>query len=390
MFEYKLKSVMEQHGKQATLQCLSDAIAEKKFDPARDWSLRRLAEAFHGPNWVEELKTKRVMEGPEAVSASALTAISGQLMLSIIKDAYQLQPTIGDKLVTTIGVSNNNLGPEIVGYISSPFDIGSTVQEQETIPATQVTGQYLQLPKIEKFGRLIHLSYESIFADKTAQLVQQAQAVGKWVALSKEYQILNVVLGYVNNYIFNGNAINTYNVSPNANFVNKITSFSINDWTDINTLEQTVLNQVDPVSGQPIELLDRKQVLVVPQSVYKLRTILSSQMVRSGPFAASGDPIGTYAQNPLQAGEYELLSSIYVQKVLSDNGMSYSDAANFVLFGNIQRAFMYREARPLEVTSLPVPNTFSFENDVVMSVRALFMGSCGVYEPRCVALGVVS
>jgi hypothetical protein len=113
-------------------------------------------------------------------------------------------------------------------------------------------------------------------------------------------------------------------------------------------------------------------------------------MVRSGPFAASGDPIGTYAENPLMAGEYELLSSIFVQKVLSDNGMTYSDAANFVLFGNIQRAFMYREARPLEVTTLPVPNTFSFENDVVMSVRALFMGSAGVYEPRCVALGVVS
>jgi hypothetical protein len=390
MFEYKLKQVMEQHGKEATLQCLGDAIAEGKFNPARDFSIRRLAEAFHGPNWAEELKTKRVMEGPEAVSASALTAISGQLMLSIIKDAYRLQPTIGDQLVTTIGVSNNNLGPEIVGYISSPFDIGQTVQEQETIPATQVTGQYLTLPKIEKFGRLIHLSYESIFADKTGELVQQAQAVGQWCALSKEYQILNVVLGYVNNYIFNGTSINTYNTAPNANYVNKITSFSLNDYSDINTLEQTILNQVDPISKQPIELLGRKQVLVVPQSLYKLKTILNANQVRSGPFATSGDPIGTYSNNPLDGGQYEVMSSIYVQKVLSANGMSYSDAANFILFGNISKAFMYREARPLEVTTLPVPNVFSFENDVVMSIRALFMGSCGVYEPRAVALGVVS
>lgn len=390
MFEYKLKSVMEQHGKQATLQCLGDAIAEGKFNPQTDFSIRRLAEAFHGPNWAEELKTKRLMEGPEAVSSSALTAISGQLMLSIIKDAYRLQPTIGDSLVTTIGVSNNNLGPEIVGYISSPFDVGAVVQEQEAIPATQVTGQYLTLPKIKKWGRLIHLSYESIFADKTGELVQQAQAVGQWCALSKEYEILEVVLGYNNNYIFNGNSINTYNTSPNANYVNKITSFSLNDWTDINTLEQTILNQVDPVSGQPIELLDRKQVLVVPQSLYKVRTILDSQMVRSGPFASSGDPIGTFSKNPLAGGAYEVLNSIYVQRVLTENGMSYSDAANFVLFGNIKKAFMYREARPLEVTTLPVPNTFSFENDIVMSIRALLMGSAGVYEPRAVALGVVS
>lgn len=390
MFEYKLKSVCEQHGVQATMQCLGDAIAEGKFNPNKDFSIRRLAEAFYGPSWAEEIRTKRVLEGPEAVSASALTQISGQLMLSIVKDAYRLQPTIGDQLVTTIGVSNNNLGPEIVGYISSPFDIGQVTEEQEQIPATQVTGQYLTLPKIQKYSRLIHLSYESIFADKTGELVQQAQAVGQWCALSKEYMILNVVLGYVNNYIFNGNSINTYNAAPNTNYVNKITSFSLNDWTDINTLEQTILNQVDPVSKQPVELLSRKQVLVVPQSLYKLRTILNSQMVRSGPFASSGDPIGTYAKNPLEGGAYEVLSSIYVQKVLTDNGMSYSDASNFVLFGNISKAFMYREARPLEVTTLPVPNVFSFENDVVMSVRALFMGSCGVYEPRAVALGVVS
>lgn len=390
MFEYKLKQVMEQHGKQATLKCLEDAMAEGKFNPARDFSIRRLAEAFHGPNWHEELKTKRVMEGPEAVSASALTAISGQLMLSIVKQAYTLQPTIGDSVTTTIGVSNNNLGPEIVGYISSPFDIGSTVQEQETIPATQVTGQYVTLPAIKKYGRLIHLSYESIFADKTGELVQQAQAVGQWCALSKEYDILGVVLGYINNYQFNGNSINTYNASPNANYVNKITSFSLNDWTDINTLEQTILQQRDPVSGQPIELLDRKQVLVVPQSLYKLKTILDAQMVRSGPYATSGDPVGTFALNPLAAGQYEVLSSIYVQRVLETGGMSYGDSSNFCLLGNIKRAFVWREARPLELTTLPVPNTFSFENDVVMSVRAVLMGSAGVMEPRAVAVGVVS
>lgn len=389
MFEYKLKNVMEQHGKAATLKCLDDAIAEGKFNPKTDWSLRRLAEAFHGPNWVEEIRTKRVLEGPEAVSSSALTAISGQLMLSIIKDAYRLQPTIGDSLVTTIGVSNNNLGPEIVGYISSPFDIGSTVQEQETIPATQVTGQYLTLPKINKFGRLLHLSFESIFADKTSQLVSQAQAIGQWVALSKEYEILDVVLGYVNNYSFNGNSINTYNTSG-SNFINKLTGFALTDYGSINQLEQTVLNQVDPVSGQPIELLDRKQVLVVPQSLYKLKTILNSDMVRGGNYAVSGDNTATYAKNPLDAGQYEVLSSIFVQRVLEKGGMSYGDASNFCLFGNIKRAFVWREARPLELTTLPVPNTFSFENDIVMSVRALLMGSAGVYEPRCVTLGVVS
>ena len=387
-FEHKLVKVMETSGKAQTLACLDEAIKQKQFVPERDFSLRRLAEACYGYDWEPKMRNKMLYEGPEAVSSSAFQQISGQLMLSIIKDAYELQPTIGDKLVTTIGVSNNNLGPEIVGYVSSPKNIGAEVQEQESFPATEVVGQYLTLPKIKKWGQLLHLSFESIFADKTGQLIQQAQAIGKWCALSKEYNILEVVLGYVNNYIFNGTALNTYNTS--SPYVNKITSFNLADYSSINQLEQTILNQVDPYSGQPIELLDKRQVLVVPQSLYKIKTILNAQMVRSGPYATSGEPIGTYANNPLDGGSYEVLSSIYVQKVLESNGMTYSDASDFCLFGNIQRAFMYREARPLEVVTLPQPSTFALENDTVMSVRAVLMGSAGVYEPRAVALGVVS
>jgi len=393
MFEHKLKSIYESNGREATLRALSDAVAEKKFNPKTDWSVRRLFEAFHGHDWYEQFSNRRIMEGPEGVSLSnaAAVGVSGQLLLSIIKDAYELQTTVADELCTEIGVSNQNLGPEVTAYISSPSSVGQIVEEGQTFPADVVATQSVTLPPILKWGKLINLSYESVAGDKTSQIVKQAEMIGEYVKLSKTYHILNIVLGYLQTYTFNGNSLNTYyDAMAGGPFTNKITSFAITSLSSINQLEQTILNQVDPYSGQPIELLDKKQVLVVPQSVYKVKSIISAENVRLGNYAVSGNKFDTYAGNPLNANEYEILSDIYVQRVLSQNGMSYSDAADFMLFGNIKKAFMYRVFRPLELTVLPQPSQYNVTNDILFTARAVHMGSCGVYEPRAVALGVVS
>jgi hypothetical protein len=393
-FEYKLKSIYESNGRDATLRALSDAIEEKKIDPNHSWSLRRLFEAFHGHDWAEKFQTRRLLEGPEATSLSnaAAVGVSGQLLLSIIKDAYNLQKTVANDLCTTIGVTNQNLGPEVTAYISSPANIGEEVIEGETFPANQVATQSVTLPRIFKWGSLLNLSYESIAGDKTAQIVKQAQMIGQMVKLNETYNILNTVLGYAQTYIFNGNSLNTYYTAstPNAPFVNKVTGFSIDSLQSINQLEQIILNQVDPYSGQPIELLDKKQVLVVPQSLYKVRAIINANEVRYGNYDPTGDRFQTFSENPLVSGQYEILSDIYTSRVLQQNGMSYSDTANFCLFGNIQGAFMNRVFRPLELTTLPQPSVYNVTNDVLMTCRAVMMSSCGVYDPRKVALGVVS
>jgi len=393
-FEYKLKSIYESSGRDATLNALSDAITEKKFDPTHSWSVRRLFEAFHGHDWAEKFQTRRILEGPEAVSLSnaAAVGVSGQLLLSIIKDAYNLQKTVANDLCTTIGVTNQNLGPEVTAYISSPQNIGEEVIENETFPANLVATQSVTLPRIFKWGSLLNLSYESIVGDKTAQIIKQAQMIGQMVKLNETYNILNTVLGYAQNYIFNQTSLQTYYTAstPNAPFVNKVTGFSIDSLQSINQLEQIILNQVDPYSGQPIELLDRKQILVVPQSLYKVRAIINADQVRYGDYNPSGDRFNTFSRNPLDSGEYEILSDIYTSRVLQNNGMSYSDTANFMLFGNIAGAFVNRLLRPLTLDTLPQPSTYNITNDVLMTCRAVLMSSCGVYDPRKVALGVVS
>jgi hypothetical protein len=394
-FEHKLKSIYESNGRDATYAALHDAIAEKKIDANRDWSIRRLFEAFHGHDWMEKMQGgKPIMESPESVSLSSQAAvgIAGQFLLSIIKDAYTAQKSAVDELITTIGVSNQNLGAEVVGYVSSPSSLGEVVNEGEAFPADIVATQSVTLPAIVKWGRILNVSFEAAAGDKTSQIIKQAEMIGTTTKTSVTYHKYNVILGYLNQYIFNTNQLSTYYTAAAAGpFVNKITSFNITDYSSINQLEQTILNQVDPYNPNlPIELLDRKQVLVVPQSLYKLKTILEGEAVRGGNYAVAGNNIATYAKNPLVAGEYEVHSDIYVQKVLQSNGMSYADSANFILFGNLKKAFMYREFRPLELTILPQPSTWNITNDTLFSCRAVTMGSAGVYEPRAVCLGVVS
>lgn len=393
-FEVKLKQVMESSGKEQTLACLSDAIAEKKFDPSKNtWSIRRLMETFHGPDWQVQLQNRRLFEGPEAVSASNAISVGilGQFYLSIIKQAYELQKTVAFDLCTEIGVSNMNIGEEVVGYYSSPFNIGSEVPEGGTFPSNLVKSQSVKLDPIKKFGGLISLSYESVMTDKTYELTQQAQMLGQMVRVNQIYDILDTVLGY-GNYTFNNSSLQTYYTSatPNAPFVNKITGFSIDSLQAINQLEQTILNQTDPVSGLPIQLLDNKQILVLPQALYKVRSIVGAQNVRYGNYDASTNRFDTYSGNPLVSSEYEIMSDIWTQNYLNSKGVPYVDGANFMILGDFRKAFINRVFRPLQIDTLPTPNTLSLSNDILVQYRAVVMSKAGVMDPRYVAYGAVS
>lgn len=386
---------MESSGREATLACLDDAITERKLDITKGWSIRRLFETFHGPTWSEDLKNRRLQEGPEAVSASNAIAVGilGQFYLSIIKQAYEMQKTVAFDLCTEIGVSNMNLGNEVIGYYSSPFNIGTEVAETETFPANLTKSQSVTIPPIKKWGSLMNLSYEAVYTDKTYELNQQAQMIGQMVRVNEIYDILNTVLGYAQTYTFNQTNLQTYYTSatPNAPFVNKVTGFDITSLQSINVLEQTILNQVDPVSGLPIQLLDKKQILVVPQSLYKVRSIINANGVRYGNYDPSTNRFDTYAQNPLVSNEYEILSDIWTQNILSANGMSYSDAANFMILGDFKKAFIRRIFRPLTLDVLSgVNNPTYMTNDIIATYRAVSMSKCGVLDPRYVAAGVVS
>jgi hypothetical protein len=384
-FESKLKKVTESHGRQATSLALKEAVTSGKVDPRRV-SLRRLAESFMGENWAEHLqravRTNRVTESAEAVDTSGFQAITGQLLVNEIKEKYELAKWLGDQLTTTIPVTNGNLGEQTVPYLSDVTDMGAIVQQGMPYPQTQFKGQYIKYPSIEKVGRICSVTMEAIYSDLTGQILDSCKSVSKLLGLTREEAILKIVLGLVNNHNWNGTNYNTYGTT--GNWVNKVLSFDLQTWNDMNTLEQVFVDIKDPVLGKPI-MIEPKDLLVAPAKKYTAKNILFATEVRSTVpgMAATGNPITEVSPNPLERN-FNILTSANVTNILRGAGKTADQTKDIGVFGDFKKAFCWREAQPLKVVEAPANNPLDFNNDIVMAVKASYMGIAGVIDPRYV------
>lgn len=385
-FEKKLKKITESHGRDTTAKVLTEAVRERKIDPRRI-SLRRLAESYMGENWAEHLtravRTGRVTESAEAVDTSGFQAITGQLLVNEIKDKYKLVAWLGDTLTTTIPVTNGNLGEQTVPYLSDVVDMGEIVQQGMPYPQTSFKGQFIKYPSIQKVGRICSVTMEAIYSDLTGQILDSAKSVATLLGLTREEAILRVVYGLVNTHNWNGTVYNTYNTT--GNWVNKLLSFELTDWTSINKLEQLFVNINDPVLGKPI-MVEPKDMLVMPAKRYTAKNILHATEVRQTVpgFATSGIPITEVSPNPLDR-TYAVISTPNAFNIVTREGGKTADQANdIVILGDFKKAFCWREAKPLQVVEAPANNPLDFHNDIVLAVKASYMGTAGITDPRYV------
>lgn len=384
-----LRESCKSAGATKTAEVLVEQVREGKVKADRI-SIRRLAESFMGSDWADVLdkhnKGVRVTEAAEFVDPSAFTAITGQLLVNEIREQYQLASFVGDKLARTIPVTNGNLGTQVVPYLSAVKNDAFTVQPGMPYPQTRFDGQYITHPAITKKGEICSLPMETIYSDLTGQVLDSARSVGQRLALAREEDILKVVMGITNPHSFNGTSYNTYQTS--TPWINKVTSYSLTDWTGLNTLEQLFVKMKDPVTGKPIQITP-KQIFVMPAQKYNVKRILNATEVENGNYATSGNPSRTRSANPLD-NDYELITSAHAFNLLTDTTIGNISEANAnirVWLGDFQRAFVWREAQPLKVVEAPPMNPLEFNQDIALAVKASWMGVCGVAEPRAVVLG---
>jgi len=390
-YEKNLKKICEANGLEQTQTALSEAISEKKISPDRI-SIRRLAEAFLGENWHENLRRyttgQRLLEGAssEAVDGSAFTAITGQLLVNEIKDKYQLQSIITDKLATTIPVVNGNLGEQKVPYLSDVVldpAKGNIVEEGMQYPQTTFTGQFITYRPIQKVGKICAVTAEAIYADLTTQILDSARSVGTYISLVKMYDILKIMLGLENPYKFNGVNYNSYQTT--GPWINKITGFSLTDWSSVNQLLTLSYNMQDPVTQQPIEIVPTT-MFVMPNQVMQAKVILNATSVSKGAFSPTNvNQIRGDSANPLD--DYALLTSQYAYKLLIDSGLTATQANSYTFLGDPKSAFVVRSAKPLTVVEAPPLNPLDFHQDIVLSVKASEWFSANVRDPRYMFLG---
>jgi len=397
----KLKEFGQQNGLAKTKQYFSESIAKGDINP-RGISLRGLAEGIIGDDWADQLNRfngpdRVFMEATEAVDASNFAAITGQILITTVHEKYKLASFIGDQLVSSIP-AGQNLSSEIIPWLSDISPSPDTVQPGMPYPQTQFSGNYVRIPAIEKVGRICAITAEMIYSDKTAQALASAESVGNYCGLVREERILNTVLGLTNNYVYGTAAgsestLNTYSTTAQSGmtygFINKVGSYALSNWASINTLEQLFYQMKDPNTGKPIDIFGPgMQMLVMPFQKYSASRILNpATTTKNGPYATSGDVEQLESPNPLD-NNYGILTSAHARNLLVTSGISATNADKYVYLGNFKKAFVWREAKPMEVVQAPANNWAEFNQDIAVAIKASWWGSAGVMDPRYVVQGV--
>lgn len=386
-FGSNIKRLTESHGVPAVSRTVGDALASGKVRP-RDVHLQDLAENLLGRSKTEQIRklhhiregATHLLEATEAIDASAFADITGQLLVTEIKEKYNAPEFISDQLCRTIPNPGGNLGTHKIPYLSDVVDIASTLEAAQPYPQTRFQESWVTMPAPERRGLICALTLEMVVSDLTGQAQDSAASIGRSMRYQKEQRILNVVLGLVNSYQWNGNSLTTYVTSAGVgNYTNKITGETITTYAQINDAEQLFWKMVDPITGRRIQARPTA-ILCMPAKRYDLKRILHATEVRDA-------TTGTHnvSPNPLDV-TYPVLTSPIAEALLLGSGMAQTNVTQQVYFGDFRKAFFYREVESFTTQQAPAGNAADFNQDVVLQIKCREWGVPGVYDPRYAVL----
>ena len=75
-----------------------------------------------------------MQESAVAVNASNFTAITGQLLIDQVKERYTYATAVGDRIFRREQITNRNLGPQVVPWLSDAIDDGKNISQGEEYP----------------------------------------------------------------------------------------------------------------------------------------------------------------------------------------------------------------------------------------------------------------
>lgn len=384
---------------------------EKGHFTERDFSLRDMAQGILGDSWAEKLKRHcndpfRGLEAADAIDASAFKDISGNQLITTVKDKYKSPDFIGDQLVEVIPVTNGNLETEKEPYLSDVLPEANNdfvVQAGMPFHKSEFSYNYWLKQRPQKRTRGVDVTFEMIYADRTRQARESAASVGKQLGLSREHRILGCFLGTTagNNYTaaFKGGTETSYatyqETLVTGRWVNHLDSTPLVSYADVNSVLQLFSQMRDPVTGLPISV-EPDTFFVMPAKVMTAYQVLHATQVRVNPGGVSNS-IATISDNPIQAfapTNLNVLTSAHAYYLAANNvafvqqdnstAMTFtaSQANDIWIVGAPKKALYYREVYPLRVMQAPPMNPAEFDRDIVLSIKATEYGVAGVKDPR--------
>lgn len=371
-------------------RCLTEALQEGSIR-ANELDFGRLFVECFG--WEEfqacrsqrdRLVTTDVYEAAGGTTTAAFQNISGQIIYSLTLQGYQSEEFVFTKVI-----------PER----TSPFSFEKIAEVTEIGPGTDaewITAEgeefktagpgenWINLPETVKRGKIVALTREAVFFDRTGQLQEKAGKIGFWYGYNREMRAIDCVIDENDGaksaangghrYHWRDSSIATYgDNSGTHNWDNLAASNALVDWTNLNTMDQLFNNITDPNTGAVI-MLDA-DTLIVPKRLeqtagYIVRAT-SLHVVTPG-YATSGVPTLHDGPNPY-GGKNILTSRLFESRQATKTSWYY---------GRPKEAFVYLVNLPFETSQAPANSDDEFSRDIVAKYRCSERAAYGTMDPR--------
>jgi len=379
----ELRRRIEKNGAAKTGKQLRESLQKKELAPD-DFSLRELAEAFMSREWVQDLHPKsggrraiREAAG-DAVAFSQFSNITGQIVFSAIKEAYDDEEFVFSQVVPTRPTSL--LDVEKIPGISNIGDEFQTVSEAAEYPMVGMSEDYIEVAAKLKRGAIIAVTKEAIFTDKTGVLLERAKKLGWWLGFNREKRLVDLVIDENtgaasvtaggHRYHWKGTSYATYQTSTPWN--NVTTSNALANWTNIDTSWKLLAAMTDPYTGEPI-MVQPTTIIVTPDLFHTARYVTSATEVRNQTNLAAGNTNReTLSPSPIE--NYRILMS----RLLKSRAATDTDW----WFGCPEKAFAYFSAWDLTTEEAPANSREAFFRDITFQFKASESGAAATLEPR--------
>lgn len=383
---------MEAHGPEAVEDTVRGWLDSRQAQ-AHHFRVRPLFEALvpEGREMLQEWSTggfssstRRLLEAGAVVSSS-FSNITGQIVYSRTLEYFQLPEFVFTREVDTM--PSQFLGMEKIAGISEIGDESEIVDEGMPYPLAGIQEDWIEAPAGRKRGKIVALTWESVFADRTGDLLKRAGNVGRWLGHNKEKRIIDAIVdenaGAVSatmgghRYHWRGTSYATHqtNAAVAPFYNNVVTSNALADWTDIEAAELQMSRIRDPYTNEPMEITP-DVVVVTKQLEYTARYVIQATTAHVA--------VGGYPTNAT-ATRYELPNFLPKYRVVTSQLLEtrMTTDTDWIL-ANLRRAVAYKEIRPLTVEQAPANHPDEFNRDIVNQWKVSEFGAPFVQEPRAI------
>jgi hypothetical protein len=322
---------------------------------------------------------KRVSEGDAGVTTAAFQNISGQIVYAATLEKYQSEEFVFAKMIPEVKALI--LDGEKMAGITEIGDVSAVRKENDPYQEAGVGEDWIYTPPVPDYGRIVSVTWEAVFNDRTGQLLERCGEVGYWIGYGEEVKAIDCVVDEndtTHRYNWRtAGQIATYDDNTGSHtWDNLAATNALVDWTDLDAAEQLFNGLTNPFTGTPI-MIEPRHLVVTKQLEQTARRVVSATEIRvtTPGYAVSANPNQAVMANPY-LNKYEVVTSRLLAARMA------TDTSWFL--GDVTKLAKRMVAEPLNVVQAPPNSNMEFERRIVSRFRANKRYAHVTVQPRSV------